>query len=438
MGSVDVFLQEAHRGHRALRQGRSRTAASRSSGARCRAGSMYAGRARHRPRHRARHRRQLRPEPRSQLIPFEASSSSSTRSRTTSSPTSCWRPGTSCRSSTTTRARRRRASFVARFCERPFFFIRAATPQVLLDEVEKVALGRERSMRAFAYERPASLAEATRILADAGPEARRPGRRHRPHHPAPRRDHQPERGRRREAASRSCDRASRSRDGVASVSAGTSMTDIAADERMRRHFPALVEAAVVVGSVQIRNRATLAGNVCNASPAADTAPPLLVYGAVLVIARSGRRAATASRRRSSCAPARRTLERRRARHRHRAPIPTRRPGATHVRRTRRRGHDLASVTLCCAVDDAGVTRIAYGSVGTAAAARRRRSGVLADPTAAEVERAAASSKAVLRGRKPLAGLDAREPGVPAGDAAACSASRALRTARARLDGEGVA
>ena len=56
---------------------------------------------------------------------------------------------------------------------------------------------------------------------------------------------------------------------------------------MRRHFPALVEAAEVVGSVQIRNRATLAGNVCNASPAADTAPPLLVYGAVLVVAGPG-------------------------------------------------------------------------------------------------------------------------------------------------------
>jgi hypothetical protein len=34
--------------------------------------------------------------------------------------------------------RARRAAFVARFCERPFFFIRAATPQVLLDEVEKI------------------------------------------------------------------------------------------------------------------------------------------------------------------------------------------------------------------------------------------------------------------------------------------------------------
>ena len=34
--------------------------------------------------------------------------------------------------------RRRRAGFVARFCERPFYFIRAATPQVLLDEVERI------------------------------------------------------------------------------------------------------------------------------------------------------------------------------------------------------------------------------------------------------------------------------------------------------------
>jgi len=45
------------------------------------------------------------------------------------------------------------------------------------------------------------------------------------------------------------------------------------------------------------------------------------------------------------------------------PVPARRMGAVHVRRTRRRGHDLASVTLCCSVDETGVTRLAYGSVG---------------------------------------------------------------------------
>ena len=62
------------------------------------------------------------------------------------------------------------------------------------------------------------------------------------------------------------------------------MTDVIDDTQVQRHFPALVEAARVVGSIQIRNRATLAGNICNASPAADTAPALLAYGAIVNLA----------------------------------------------------------------------------------------------------------------------------------------------------------
>ena len=73
------------------------------------------------------------------------------------------------------------------------------------------------------------------------------------------------------------------------VGARTVMTDLIADERIRRHYPALVEAASVVGSVQIRNRATLAGNICNASPAADTAPALLVYRAIANLDRKSTR-----------------------------------------------------------------------------------------------------------------------------------------------------
>ena len=72
-----------------------------------------------------------------------------------------------------------------------------------------------------------------------------------------------------------------------------------------------------MGSVQIRNRATLAGNICNASPAADTAPALLVYGAVVVAA-----GPTATRRIPIEAffvgPGQTTLARGRARHRDRA------------------------------------------------------------------------------------------------------------------------
>jgi carbon-monoxide dehydrogenase medium subunit len=49
---------------------------------------------------------------------------------------------------------------------------------------------------------------------------------------------------------------------------------------VRERFVALREGARCVGSLQIQSQATLVGNVCNASPAADTAPALLLYDAV--------------------------------------------------------------------------------------------------------------------------------------------------------------
>ena len=75
--------------------------------------------------------------------------------------------------------------------------------------------------------------------------------------------------------------------GVVRIGATAVMTDLCRHPLIRARFPALVEAMSVVGSVQIRNRATLAGNVCHASPAADTAPALLVHDARLVIAGPG-------------------------------------------------------------------------------------------------------------------------------------------------------
>ena len=57
------------------------------------------------------------------------------------------------------------------------------------------------------------------------------------------------------------------------VGATTVMSRLADDADIRRAFPALVDAMNTVGSIQIRNRATLAGNIANASPAADTVPP---------------------------------------------------------------------------------------------------------------------------------------------------------------------
>jgi CO/xanthine dehydrogenase FAD-binding subunit len=50
---------------------------------------------------------------------------------------------------------------------------------------------------------------------------------------------------------------------------------------LRRSFPALVAAAAEVGAWQIQNRATLAGNIANASPAGDSLPVLLAHDAVV-------------------------------------------------------------------------------------------------------------------------------------------------------------
>ncbi|MBW2038474.1 MAG: xanthine dehydrogenase family protein subunit M [Deltaproteobacteria bacterium] len=48
---------------------------------------------------------------------------------------------------------------------------------------------------------------------------------------------------------------------------------------IKEGFPALADAVEKLGSVQIRNVATIGGNICNAAPSADTAPPLLALGA---------------------------------------------------------------------------------------------------------------------------------------------------------------
>ncbi|RWX56919.1 molybdopterin cofactor-binding domain-containing protein [Photobacterium chitinilyticum] len=48
---------------------------------------------------------------------------------------------------------------------------------------------------------------------------------------------------------------------------------------LRTHFPLLTEACHTIGSNQIRNRATIGGNIVNAAPCADSVPPLVVYGA---------------------------------------------------------------------------------------------------------------------------------------------------------------
>lgn len=67
------------------------------------------------------------------------------------------------------------------------------------------------------------------------------------------------------------------------IGAGTTFTDIRRDETIASEFPLLALAASWTGSIANQNRGTLGGNVCNASPAADTPPALLAYDASVTL-----------------------------------------------------------------------------------------------------------------------------------------------------------
>jgi CO/xanthine dehydrogenase FAD-binding subunit len=71
-------------------------------------------------------------------------------------------------------------------------------------------------------------------------------------------------------------------DGSLHVGAAVSLNALARHADVAEHFALLAEAAQSVGSYQLRSRATMGGNLCNASPAADTAPAALVLGARLI------------------------------------------------------------------------------------------------------------------------------------------------------------
>lgn len=75
--------------------------------------------------------------------------------------------------------------------------------------------------------------------------------------------------------------------GGISIGAVTTFRALEADPMVGRHYPALVEAARVVAGVQLRNLATVGGNLGNASPSADSVPPLVALAAAATIAGSG-------------------------------------------------------------------------------------------------------------------------------------------------------
>jgi len=74
------------------------------------------------------------------------------------------------------------------------------------------------------------------------------------------------------------------------IGSGCTMNQIINDQLIKDYFPALAKAAATVGALQIRNSATIGGNVANASPAGDTIPALFTLVTdIMIIGCNGRR-----------------------------------------------------------------------------------------------------------------------------------------------------
>jgi aerobic carbon-monoxide dehydrogenase medium subunit len=76
-------------------------------------------------------------------------------------------------------------------------------------------------------------------------------------------------------------------DGSITIGALTTMREIETDSLLNKKYPFLCQSAAEVGSIQIRNRATVGGNMANATPSADVAPSLIALNATAKIVDAG-------------------------------------------------------------------------------------------------------------------------------------------------------
>lgn len=186
------------------------------------------------------------------------------------------------------------------------------------------------------------------------------------------------------------------------IGAAVTMRQVELFEAAWKHFAAVAQGAAVVGSIQIRNLATVVGNVCNAAPSADTAPGLIALGAKVRIAGpKGRRSALVEN--FMAGPGRTTLRPGEFVTAIQVPMPGPRTGSAYVRHTPRGAMDIAVVGVGVALTLAPRTgacedvKIVLGAVG---------------PTPL---RAKAAEKA-LRGQKLTEALIARAAEIAAGEA----------------------
>ena len=168
------------------------------------------------------------------------------------------------------------------------------------------------------------------------------------------------------------------------IGAATTMAEIADSPLIRERYRILADGARIVGSRQTMNMATVGGNVCNAAPSADTAPPLLACEAVAVIAGpDGEREAPLEE--FWLEPNRTALHSGELLKELRLPAPPARTGGVYVRHTPRKQMDIAvvgvGVLLTLDGDRVQRARIALGAVAPTPIRARKAEAVLEGNTA---------------------------------------------------------
>jgi len=146
------------------------------------------------------------------------------------------------------------------------------------------------------------------------------------------------------------------------VGACVTFTDLIESTVIRNQLPLLWECSRTVASVGVRNRATLAGNICSAVPCLDGAPALLDYEAlVLVEGAAGRRAIPIGE--WFLGPKQTAIRADELVTGVRIPLPTKRNGACYVKLGRYRGEDLAQVGVGILALEDNEYRVAFCAVG---------------------------------------------------------------------------
>ncbi len=205
------------------------------------------------------------------------------------------------------------------------------------------------------------------------------------------------------------------------VGAAVDMAAIDSFPAVRERYTALADGAGIVGSVQTRNMATLGGNIANAAPSADTAPPLVVLDAVAqAVGPDGSREIAVGE--LFAGPGRTALDPHEVLVAFRLPTPPPHTGSVYQRHTPRKIMDIAAVgvairlTLAPDADTISEAQICLGAVApTVIRAPEAEEALVGRPAseeafarAAELAQAAARPISDLRGsaefRRHLVGI----------------------------------